>query len=70
MKTSVNTILKHACLVLVIGVTSDHMVNPSPGKKLAETLNARRLEVQSNCGHIGSSCESSSVNAAVWEFLE
>ena len=56
--------------VLVIGVSSDHMVNPTPGKKLAATLNARHLEVQSNCGHIGSSCESSSVNAAVWEFLE
>jgi homoserine O-acetyltransferase len=56
--------------VLVIGVASDHMVNPIPGKKLAATLNARHLEVQSNCGHIGSSCENTSVIAAVREFLE
>jgi homoserine O-acetyltransferase len=56
--------------VLVIGVASDHMVNPVPGKKLAATLNARRLEIQSNCGHIGSSCEGASVIAAVHEFLE
>jgi homoserine O-acetyltransferase len=56
--------------VLVIGVASDHMVNPAPGKKLAATLNARHLEVQSNCGHIGSTCEGASVIAAVNDFLE
>lgn len=56
--------------VLVVGVAQDHMVNPVPGKKLAATLNARHLEVQSNCGHIGSSCESASVIAAVHAFLE
>ena len=56
--------------VLVVGVAQDHMVNPIPGKKLAATLNARHLEVQSNCGHIGSSCESASVIAAVHAFLE
>lgn len=55
--------------VLIVGVASDHMVNPIPGKKLAATLNARRLEVQSNCGHIGSSCESFTVVPVVHAFL-
>lgn len=56
--------------VLVVGVASDHMVNPTPGKTLASTLEARRLEVQSNCGHIGSSCESANVVPVVHDFLE
>jgi len=55
--------------VLVVGVASDHMVNPVPGKRLAATLNARRLEVQSNCGHIGSSCEGFTVVPVVHAFL-
>jgi len=56
--------------VLVIGVTSDQMVNPVPGKKLAATLGARHLEVRSNCGHIGSTCEGARVIAEVRSFLE
>ena len=59
-----------AAQVLVIGVPSDHMVNPVPGKKLAASLGARLLEVHSNCGHIGSTCEGEKVKAAVHAFLE
>jgi homoserine O-acetyltransferase len=57
--------------VLVIGVASDHMVNPTPGKDLAQQLGARHLEVRSNCGHIGSTgCEAKQVLDEVRAFLE
>ena len=56
--------------LLVVGVSSDHMVNPVPGKALAEAVGARYLEVDSDCGHIGSSCEAWKVNAVVNAFLE
>jgi homoserine O-acetyltransferase len=56
--------------VLVVGVASDHMVNPAPGKALAEAIGARYLHIDSNCGHIGSSCEAWKVNAVVNAFLD
>jgi homoserine O-acetyltransferase len=56
--------------LLVVGVSSDHMVNPTPGKILATDIGARYLEIDSNCGHIGSSCEAWQVNAVVNAFLE
>jgi len=55
--------------MLIVGVRSDHMVNPHPGKQLAPVIGAEYLEVDSNCGHIGSSCEEAEVNARVAEFL-
>jgi homoserine O-acetyltransferase len=56
--------------LMVVGVPSDHMVNPAPGKALAKSLGARYAEIDSNCGHIGSSCEAWTVNALVKTFLE
>lgn len=56
--------------LLVVAVPSDHMVNPTPGKALAASLGARYAEIDSNCGHIGSSCEAWTVNALVKAFLE
>jgi len=55
--------------VLIIGVPSDHMVNPNPGRTLAPKIGVEYFEVQSNCGHIGSSCESQAVQARVADFL-
>ena len=43
--------------VLIVGVTSDHMVNPGPGVALAPEMGAESLEVQDICGHVGSYCE-------------
>jgi len=56
--------------LLVVGVSSDHMVNPAPGKFLAAAIGARYLDIESNCGHIGSSCEAWQVNAVVNAFLD
>lgn len=45
------------------------MVNPASGKALAAAVGARYAEIQSNCGHIGSSCEAWKVEAVVNAFL-
>jgi homoserine O-acetyltransferase len=55
--------------VLVVGVPADHMVNPVPAKRLAERIGAGYFEVDSNCGHVGTSCEAEAVAARVNEFL-
>lgn len=56
--------------VLVVGVPGDHLVNPAPGKALAEALGARYAEIHSKCGHIGTSCEAWKVEAIVNAFLD
>jgi homoserine O-acetyltransferase len=56
--------------VLVVGVPSDHMVNPAPGKALANAVGARYAEIDSNCGHIGTGCEEWTVTALVNAFLD
>jgi homoserine acetyltransferase len=56
--------------VLVVGVPSDHMVNPTPGKALAKAIGARYAEIDSNCGHIGTGCEEWTVTALVNAFLD
>ncbi len=56
--------------VLIVGTPSDHMVNPTPARRLAAEMGADYFEVESNCGHIGSSCEQEVVIARVNKFLE
>jgi len=55
--------------VLIVGVPSDQMVNPVPAKQLASTIGAEYFEVESNCGHMGSTCENDMVIAEVTKFL-
>ena len=55
--------------VLIIGVPSDHMVNQQPAKELAPKIGAEYFEIESNCGHVGSSCEGASVLRRVASFL-
>lgn len=55
--------------VLIIGAASDHMVNPVPARQLAPYLGAEYMSIDSNCGHIASSCEQEIVNARVATFL-
>ncbi|MFK8021592.1 MAG: alpha/beta fold hydrolase [Pseudomonadales bacterium] len=56
--------------VLVVAVEGDHMVNPIPGKVLANTLKAQYAEIDSNCGHMGTTCEAEKVARIVNDFLE
>ena len=56
--------------LLVVGASTDHMVNPAPGRALAEAVGARYLQIESDCGHIGSSCEAWEVNPVIHAFLD
>ena len=56
--------------VLVVGSTDDHMVNPVPGRELAAEIGAAYFANDSNCGHIGTSCEAQTVAERIRLFLE
>jgi homoserine O-acetyltransferase len=55
--------------MLVVVAQSDHTVTPGPALEFARLANAKVLELVTDCGHMGPSCESAKVNAAVAEFL-
>ena len=56
--------------ILVIAVAADHMVNPTPGKALAGSINAAYVEIGTNCGHMGTTCEAEKVAEVVNVFLQ
>jgi len=56
--------------VLVMGVASDHMVNPAPGKALSASIAAPYSNINSNCGHMGTTCEAAEVSERVNAFLK
>ena len=56
--------------VLVIVGLQDHMVNPQPALDFARLMQAHTLEVNSDCGHLVTSCETQKIDAAVARFLE
>lgn len=55
--------------VLVIVGLQDHMVNPQPALAFARLLQARTLELDSDCGHLITNCETQKIDAAVARFL-
>lgn len=55
--------------VLVVVGLQDHMVNPAPALAFARLLHAHTLELDSDCGHLVTDCESSKVGAAIAAFL-
>jgi len=55
--------------LLVVGSNSDHMVNPTPARKLATVLGGKYFAVDSNCGHLGTVCEADTVAARIGDFL-
>ena len=61
---------KIAADLLVVSVPGDHMVNPATAKSMAVSIDAGLLEVQSNCGHMGTTCEDADVAKAVNLFLQ
>lgn len=56
--------------VLVIGVAGDQMVNPTPARELSAPLGASYYAVESNCGHMGTTCAAGDVAKRVHSFLE
>ena len=56
--------------VLIVGARSDQMVNPAPGKSLATDIVAQYANLDTNCGHMGSTCEAERVAQRVHFFLD
>jgi homoserine acetyltransferase len=56
--------------VFVIVSKWDHVVTPGPALAFARLLNARVLELESDCGHMAPSCEFQRLAATVAGFLE
>jgi homoserine O-acetyltransferase len=55
--------------VFVVVSKFDHVVTPGPATEFARLLGAPLLELESDCGHLATSCESAKLNQAVAEFL-
>jgi homoserine O-acetyltransferase len=55
--------------VFVIVAKYDHVVTPPPAREFSVLLHAPILELDSDCGHTASACESARISAAVAEFL-
>jgi len=55
--------------VFVVVSRYDHVVTPGPATEFASLLGAKLLELESDCGHLATVCESSRLNEAVAQFL-
>jgi homoserine O-acetyltransferase len=55
--------------VLIITALQDHMVNPIPALAFVPLVNAKELELSSNCGHLAPGCEMPKVIEAIRGFL-
>jgi homoserine O-acetyltransferase len=55
--------------VFVVVAKFDHVVTPGPATEFAALLGAPLLELESDCGHLATSCESAKLNQAVADFL-
>ena len=56
--------------VFVVVAKYDHVVTPGPATEFATLLGAKLLNLDSDCGHLATSCESSRLNQAVNDFLK
>lgn len=66
--------LEHAAKVVkakifVVVAKFDHVVTPGPATQFASLLGAKLLELESDCGHLATSCEAAKLNQAVADFL-
>ena len=55
--------------VLVVVAKFDHVVTPGPALEFAALLGAQTLELESDCGHLATVCQSDRLNKAVTDFL-
>lgn len=58
------------CDMFVIVAKQDHTVLPGPALEFARLINAKTLELDSDCGHIAVGCEIERVSKAVQNFWE
>ena len=43
--------------ILVVAARNDQMINPTPGSYLAADINVEYANLDTNCGHMGITCE-------------
>ena len=55
--------------VLVVVARYDHVVTPGPATEFAMSMGAKILDLNGDCGHLETSCESGKLNEAVSDFL-
>jgi homoserine O-acetyltransferase len=55
--------------VLVVVAKHDHVVTPGPATEFARLMGAKLLELDSDCGHLATTCESRRLTEAVKNFL-
>ncbi|MGH9703773.1 MAG: alpha/beta fold hydrolase [Candidatus Acidiferrales bacterium] len=56
--------------VLVIVNRQDHVVTPQPALDFAALLHARTMDLDSDCGHLATSCKGPGIAAAISSFLQ
>ena len=56
--------------VFVVVAKYDHVVTPGPATEFARLLGAKLLDLDGDCGHLATSCESRRLNEAVANFLK
>jgi len=56
--------------VLVVVARFDHVVTPGPATEFAKLIGAKLIELEGDCGHLATSCESRNLNEAVTDFLK
>ena len=55
--------------VLVVVSKFDHVVTPGPATEFANLIGAKLVDLEGDCGHLATSCESRRLNEAVTQFL-
>jgi homoserine O-acetyltransferase len=55
--------------VLVVVAKFDHVVTPGPAREFARLIGAKIIDLEGDCGHLATSCESPRLNEAVSQFL-
>jgi homoserine O-acetyltransferase/O-succinyltransferase len=56
--------------LLVVNAAQDHLVNPKPALDFAATAGAKTYVLQSDCGHMATSCESDALGEQTRAFLD
>lgn len=56
--------------VFVVVAKQDHVVTPEPATRFASLLGAKLLDLEGDCGHLATVCESQRLNPAVAHFLK
>ena len=56
--------------VLVVVAKYDHVVTPGPATEFATLLGAKLLTLDSDCGHLSTTCESRRIGEAIADFLK